>query len=135
MAAVRTIIKFSRKFSKEELQQQSERFEAVYEPLLELLDACSVDCLFLPIEAFTTLSKINEEIVAQMTPKVTPRLLRIFRLHHSEGTLGSELIRLFKLWCNYAQCRQIFVDTFIPFIMDIVAQYYKQTPNAENRDA
>ena len=69
---------------------------------MELLDACSVDCLFLPIEAFTTLSKINEEIVAQMTPKVTPRLLRIFRLYHSEGTLGSELIRLFKLWCNYA---------------------------------
>lgn len=105
LAAVRNIIRFSRKFPKDELQELAGRFEAIYDPLLELLDMSSLDCLFLPIEAFTTLSKINEDIVAQITPKVTPRLLAIFRNYHSESSLGSELIRLFKLWCNYSQCR------------------------------
>jgi hypothetical protein len=26
------------------------------------------------------------------------------------------------------------VNTFIPFIMDIIDMYYKATPNAENKD-
>lgn len=42
---------------------------------------------------------------------------------------------MFKLWCSYDACRDIFVNTFIPFIMDIIDIYYKQTPNADNKDS
>lgn len=59
-----------------------------------------------------------------MSPKVTPKLLQLFRNYHSEGDLGQELINLFKKWCNFSEVRQIFVETFIPFIMEIVKQYY-----------
>ena len=67
-----------------------------------------------------------------MSPIVTPKLLELFRNHHSEGDLGQELINLFKKWCNFTECREIFVQTFIPFIMEIVEQYYQNTPNTEN---
>ena len=77
---------------------------------------------------------MHEQKLAELAPKVTPHLLQLFRDHHSEGNLGQELINLFKKWCNFKECRSIFVDTFIPFIMEIVGQYYKNTPNQENKD-
>lgn len=58
----------------------------------------------------------------------------MFRNHHNEGSLGSELVNLFKQWSNNsAECRQILVQSFVPFIMEIVGLYYQQTPNAENK--
>ena len=69
-----------------------------------------------------------------MAPKITPKLLKIFRTEHSQGHLGQELINLFKLWCQYDSCRDIFIYTFIPFIMEIIESYYKSTPNEENKD-
>ena len=60
-------------------------------------------------------------------------LLTLFQNHHSEGDLGQELVNLFKKWCNFSECREIFIETFIPFIMQIVEQYYKNTPNADNQ--
>jgi hypothetical protein len=131
--ATRTLIKYTRKIKNEELLANSTKFERILKPLMLLLDKAPLDCLYLPIEAFATFSKINKSTIAQMSPLVTPKLLVLFRNHHSEGALGSELINLFKLWCNYDECRQIFVDTFIPFIMQIVDAYYKSTPNAENK--
>lgn len=69
-----------------------------------------------------------------MAPKVTPKLLKLFKSYHSEGQLGQELLNLFKLWTNYDKCRDIFVNTFIPFIMEIVDNYYHSTANIENKD-
>ena len=77
---------------------------------------------------------MNEEIVAQMAPKITPKLLKIFKTFHNEGQLGSELLNLFKIWTNYDKCRDIFVNTFIPFIMEIVDNYYTFTANVDNKD-
>ena len=77
---------------------------------------------------------MNEEIVAQMAPKITPKLLNFFRNFHSEGGLANELLNLFKIWCNYETCRDIFVNTFIPFIMEIIGNYYQSTANLENKD-
>jgi hypothetical protein len=53
-----------------------------------LLDAASLDTLYLPIEAFTSYSRINEEIVAQMAPKITPKLLKFFKTYHNEGAIA-----------------------------------------------
>lgn len=69
-----------------------------------------------------------------MAPKVTPKLLRFFKNYHSEGALAGELLNLFKIWCNYDACRDIFINTFIPFIMEIVDNYYQNTPNVDNKD-
>ena len=77
---------------------------------------------------------VNEEIVATMAPKITPKLLKLFKTYHSEGMLGQELLNLFKIWTQYDKCRDIFISTFIPFIMEIVDKYYHSTANIENKD-
>jgi len=73
-------------------------------------------------------------MVGQMAPKITPMLLKIFQAEHSEGSLGQELINLFKGWCAYDECRDIFIKTFIPFIMEIIGTYYQSTPNEDNKN-
>lgn len=70
-----------------------------------------------------------------MAPKVTPKLLKLFKSYHNEGQLGQELLNLFKLWTHYDKCRDIFVNTFIPFIMEIVENYYHSTANVDNKDS
>lgn len=70
-----------------------------------------------------------------MAPKITPKLLKIFKAEHSEGSLGQELINLFKQWCQYDDCRGIFINAFIPFIMEIIESYYNSTPNEDNKDS
>lgn len=100
------------------------------------MDKASVDTVHLPIEAFTAYSRLNESIVARMAPQITPKLLKFFRSSHgTETSLAQELLNLFKIWCTYDACRDILVNTFIPFIMEIIDIYYKQTPNAENKDS
>lgn len=69
-----------------------------------------------------------------MAPKITPKLLKFFRNYHSEGALAQELLNLFKIWCDYESCRDIFINTFIPFIMEIIDNYYTYTANSENKD-
>lgn len=97
-----------------------------------MFDAAPLECVSLPIEAISAFSRINEKTIATMSPQVTPKLLNLFKNHHSEGALGQELISLFKKWCNFNECREIFVETFIPFIMEILEQYYQSTPNVDN---
>lgn len=69
-----------------------------------------------------------------MAPKITPKLLVTFKTEHSEGSLGQDLLNLFKQWCAYDECRQLFISTFLPFIMEIVESYYQQTAH-ENRES
>mmetsp|Transcript_11745 Transcript_11745/g.18000 ORF Transcript_11745/g.18000 Transcript_11745/m.18000 type:complete len:142 (-) Transcript_11745:1180-1605(-) len=69
-----------------------------------------------------------------MAPKITPKLLQIFRTEHSEGVLGEELMSLFKQWSQYDTVRDIFINTFVPFIMEIIEAYYNATPNEDNKD-
>ena len=44
-------------------------------------------------------------------------------------------MNLFKIWTQYDGCRDIFISTFIPFIMEIVDNYYHSTANLENKDS
>jgi len=62
----------------------------------------------------------NQDTVAQMAPQITPKLLSLFMTEHSEGNLGTELINLFKHWCLFEACRTIFVESLVPFVMEIV---------------
>lgn len=111
-----------------------DKFLQILDELTGILDTTSLETIYLPIEAFTQYSRLNEDIVAQMAPKITPKLLKFFRNYHNEGALASELLNLFKIWCNYDTCRDIFVNTFIPFIMEIIDNYYQNTPNVDNKD-
>lgn len=127
LIAARTLVRFSRKLSKEVLNEYSEQFQTVLGDLLMILDSSQRDLMHLPVEAFLTFSKVNEKIVAAMAPIITPKLLTIFKTEHSEGSLGQELMNLFKVWCLYDQCRDIFINTFIPFILEIIEAYFKAT--------
>lgn len=124
LVATRTLVKYARKMKKEDLLENAEKFESILDDLLGLLDISNKDVMHLPIEAFQTFSKVNEKTVSQMAPKITPKLLKIFKNEHSQGNLGQELLNLFKQWCQYDDCRDIFINTFIPFIMEIIECYY-----------
>ena len=63
-----------------------------------LLDTGTLESIYLPIEAFTQYSMVSGEIVAQMAPKITPKLLKLFKTYHNEGLVGQELLNLFKIW-------------------------------------
>lgn len=65
LVSTRCLIKFSRKLKPEVLQFNiSEKFENILDELTGLLDTSSLDALYLPIEAFTAYSRLNEGIVA-----------------------------------------------------------------------
>jgi hypothetical protein len=135
LVSTRTLVRYARKMKKENLQENAQKFESILDDLLKLLDVSGKEVMYLPIEAFYTFSNVNQETVSQMAPKITPKLLEIFKTEHSESSLGQELINLFKIWCQYDACRDIFINTFIPFIMEIIESYYKSTPNEENKDS
>jgi hypothetical protein len=105
----------------------------VVSPVIKLIDRAPLDSMYLPIEALVLFSKVSPDIITSISPEVTPKLLTLFRNHHNESALGSELVNLFKQWSGFEACRQIMVNTFIPFIMEIVHHYYTNTPNAENK--
>ena len=135
LVATRALIKFSRKIKSDVLMPIIQpKFEEILDQLTTLLDSPSLDTIYIPIEAFTQYSRLNEAIVAQMAPKITPKLLKFFRNYHSEGALANELLNLFKIWCDYASCRDIFINTFIPFIMEIIENYYTHSANSDNKD-
>ena len=120
LVACRTLVKYARKMKKEALLENAHKFEGILDNLLELLDLSNKEVMYLPIEAFQTFSRVNQETVSKMAPKITPKLLLIFKSEHSEGNLGQELINLFKQWCQYDDCRDIFINTFIPFTTKII---------------
>jgi hypothetical protein len=65
LVGTRVLIKFSRKVKPETLQLMvGDIFEAIIDELTGLLDSSSIDTLHLPIEAFTSYSRLNEDIVA-----------------------------------------------------------------------
>lgn len=136
LVATSCLVKYARKLKPEVATAVVQpRFAHVLDQLTDLLDNTSlIAAVYLPIEAFTQYSRYNEEIVAQMAPRVTPKLLKLFRSYHSEGALANELLNLFKIWCNYPAVRDIFVNAFLPFIMEIVDNYYHSTANVENKD-
>lgn len=96
LVACRTLVKYARKMKKEALLENAHKFEGILDNLLELLDLSNKEVMYLPIEAFQTFSRVNQETVSKMAPKITPKLLLIFKSEHSEGNLGQELINLFK---------------------------------------
>jgi hypothetical protein len=100
------------------------QLKQVLEPLLHLLDTSIIECINIPIDAITILSKIDEASVSEVAHKVTPKMLNLFDHHHSDGNIGNELISLFKVWCRYEKCQHIFIETFIPFIEDILKKYF-----------
>jgi len=87
LVATRCMIKYSRKLKSEALSVHQDKFCLILEQLNTLLDASSLDSLNIPIEAMVQYSRISEDLVAQMAPKVTPKLLKLFRAYHNEGPL------------------------------------------------
>jgi hypothetical protein len=91
------------------------------------------DNIYLPIEAIAMISKTNEQQISEVAPKVTPKLLLLFRDCQEFSSLSSDLLTLFKLWCNYQKCREMFIDQFLPFIVGIIQQYYLTTANSDKK--
>jgi hypothetical protein len=88
LVAIKALIKYSRKLKNDVLQVMvGDKFETIIDELTNLLDNSSLDTLHLPIEAFTSYSRLNEDVVARMAPKITPKLLKFFKSFHHESSL------------------------------------------------
>lgn len=88
MVAIKALIKYSRKLKNDVLQVMvGDKFETIIDELTNLLDNSSLDTLHLPIEAFTSYSRLNEDVVARMAPIITPKLLKFFKSFHHESSL------------------------------------------------
>lgn len=70
------------------IAQRKDQFEVILDNLTALLETGTLESIYLPIEAFTQYSLVNEEIVATMAPKITPKLLKLFKMYHNEGMVG-----------------------------------------------
>jgi hypothetical protein len=125
LTAARCLTKYLRKLPSTEINFKL--LKDCLDPLLLLVDESITECIHLPIDTFTVLSRLDEASVSEIAHKVTPKMLNLFNLHHSEGNIGNELIALFKVWCRFEKCKDIFIETFIPFIQSIVQKYYHQT--------
>ena len=96
LIATRALVKYLRKTNTESLIENADKFEPILDDLLQLLDSTHKEVMHLPIEAFQTLSRVNRDSVSKMAPKITPKLLSVFKLEHSQSNLGHELLSLFK---------------------------------------
>lgn len=85
LVATRCINKYARKIKKELQVYSNEEFDQILDQLTKLIDQISFESIFVPIEAFTQYSKLNEDLVAHMAPKITPKMLKLFKNYHSEG--------------------------------------------------
>ena len=65
-------------------------------PVIKIIDRTPLESMYLPIEALVLFSRISPDIITTISPQVTPKLLTLFKNHHNEGALGSELVNLFK---------------------------------------
>lgn len=119
LVAVKTIIKYSRKVKDQELLHR--QVSLILDDVIALLNRKdNFDYIYLPIEAIAMISKTNEQQISEVAPKVTPKLLLLFRDCQEFSSLSSDLLTLFKLWCNYQKCREMFIDQFLPFITGII---------------
>jgi hypothetical protein len=75
LMATRTLIRFHRRSKDQQLDHLQDKFTLILEPLLLLLDKAPLECKYLPVEAISTFSKLNEQLVAEMSPTITPKLL------------------------------------------------------------
>ena len=64
LMAIRTLVRFARRLKDQGLSQFENKFQLILEPLLSLLDRAPLECKYLPIEAISTFSKLNEQLVA-----------------------------------------------------------------------
>ena len=46
------------------------------------------DFIQIPIEAILMISRLDEDQIAQIAPKITPKLLKLFKTYHNEGLVG-----------------------------------------------
>jgi len=78
LVAVKTIIKYSRKVKDQELLHR--QVSMILDDVIALLNRKdNFDYIYLPIEAIAMISKTNEQQISEVAPKVTPKLLLLFR--------------------------------------------------------
>lgn len=64
LVATRTLVRYARKLKIEDLEQNASKFEGILDDLLKLMETSSKEVMHLPIEAFYTFSRVNQETVS-----------------------------------------------------------------------
>jgi len=73
LVAIRVLVKYSRKVSKEtQAQLYEQNLEKILDQINFMLDKCEIESIYLPIEAISQFSRINEQSVSKIAPRTTP---------------------------------------------------------------
>jgi hypothetical protein len=115
----------------EKLDNLSQYISSILENVNELISLCNEDTIHIPVAAMKKLSKMDEDAVATIAHKSAPRLLSLFRRHHDQSAIGTDLLEIFKMWTNYETCKAIFCNNYTPFALEIVRNYFQMT-NSKN---
>lgn len=129
LSACRSVVRYARKINLKTLGNYTGTMTLILHGLKNLLDSASQDTIHIPIEAITEVSKYDEEAVSIIAQEATGKLLELFQKYHNDGLIGPDLLNLFKIWCNYDKCLIILIETFVPFVMEIVKNYHIVTQN------
>jgi len=58
--AIRCLIRYARRFKPDEMSQFSGEIDTSLQTIFDMLEKTPLDCMFLPIEAISAFSKLNE---------------------------------------------------------------------------
>ena len=51
------------------------------------------------------------------------KLFTLFKAHHNDDLIGHDLLELFRLWSNFAECLRLLCTTILPYVIEIVRNY------------
>ena len=69
--------------------------------MINLIYLADADTIWIPIHALKILTKLDNQEVSTVASGTTEYLLKLFIKHHDWGSIGQDLLEIFKIWCLY----------------------------------
>lgn len=95
----------------------------VFRCLTGLLDEASSETLLLVLETFLDVSMLNAEFASHGPTLASDKLLGLYCRFYGEASMGSVILALIRHWSDIPNCIRPLSDTFVPFVMSLLAQY------------
>lgn len=116
------LIQFAKFLESAELNLQS-----LLNDVVDLIYLADDDTIWIPIHALKLLTRLDDKGVATIAGNTTEHLLKMFIRHHDRGSIGQDLLEIFKIWCQYDSCKNIFCKSFTHYVLKILINYHKLT--------
>ena len=96
-----------------------------YDALVELLTKVNEDTIFIPVENFLFLSKLNKQKALYVPLKHVVPVLKVYSENFNDPFLGHKLLELIKMWCEDKASACALIEKFIPIAIKVFEDFYK----------